>query len=103
MAYLDVRDTNRKGIFQKIKKLISIFDENAYDPNETNILPEIKNQRSRLVNMFTEYFDAQYRNCNEILWEEKSTRFNLGQKCQNKNFVQNKIIQLLLKNLYTPY
>ena len=70
MENLNIRDTKRKEILPK-KKLISIFNENARDPNETSIFPEIKYQRFRLENMFTEYFEAKHRNCNEILWEKK--------------------------------
>ena len=73
MENLNIRDTKRKEILQKKKKkkLISIFYENVLDPNETSIFPEIKYQRFRLENMFTKYFEAKYRNCNEILCEKK--------------------------------
>ena len=77
MENLNIRDTKRKEILQqkKNKKLISVFYENARNPNETNIFPKIKYQWFRLENKFIEYFEAKYLNYNEILCEKKVQEF----------------------------
>ena len=42
MENLNIRDTKSEEILQKKKKTISIFNENARDPNETCIFPKKK-------------------------------------------------------------